>query len=155
MNPTIIIRHKKENRKKCTLTFLEPRPDFQFITYPFENVPDLSSCYILTMGAPVLTKEENNLGICLIDATWLYAEKILKQIALHNPRLIYRSLPANTRTAYPRKQTKCPNPEEGLASIEALYATFSLQEKERDFLLENYHWKESFLEKNPHLRSTL
>ncbi|MEI6242650.1 MAG: hypothetical protein WCP39_04505 [Chlamydiota bacterium] len=151
MHPTIIIRHRKENRKKCTLTCLESRADFTFITYPFLESPELTSYCILQMGAPVLTQEDPIAGICLIDATWNYAEKIGKILACKNPNLTYRSLPPSTRTAYPRKQTGCLNPEEGLSSIEALFVAFSILGKEKDFLLDKYYWKESFLEKNPKL----
>jgi pre-rRNA-processing protein TSR3 len=58
---------------------------------------------------------------------------------------IYRSLPSHYKTAYPRRQLDCPDPERGLASIEALYAAYSILGRSTDGLLDRYHWKEEFL----------
>jgi pre-rRNA-processing protein TSR3 len=63
----------------------------------------------------------------------------------HLPR---RSLPKGFQTAYPRRQLDCPDPSQGLASIEALYIAFFLLGRECDFLLDGYYWKELFLQRN-------
>ena len=59
-----------------------------------------------------------------------------------------RSLPGHFVTAYPRKQEDCPDPERGLASVEALYIAHQILGHDTEGLLEHYHWKEKFLEKN-------
>ena len=64
-----------------------------------------------------------------------------------------RCIPGGFRTAYPRRQNDCPNPEEGLASIEALYIAYILMGRDPTGLLDNYHWKDLFLEKNRKLLS--
>jgi pre-rRNA-processing protein TSR3 len=59
-----------------------------------------------------------------------------------------RSLPDMFVTAYPRRQCDCPDQLRGLASVEALYVAYFITGRNTDGLLDNYHWKELFLEKN-------
>ena len=148
--PTIILRHRKENLKKCSLRGLESRPDFKFFTYPKDILPPLDGYILLTLGAPPLSEKENKHGLFLIDATWRYAGLMLKNLPPMEGCL-QRSLPSSLRTAYPRRQDDCPDPESGLASIEALYAAYALLGRSADGLLDNYHWKEQFLHLNPSL----
>ena len=56
-----------------------------------------------------------------------------------------RSLPKCIKTAYPRKQSDCSNPERGLASIEAIYVAHLLLGRNVEGLLGNYYWKKEFL----------
>lgn len=142
--PTLILRHTRENLKKCSLRGLENRSDFIFLTYPSSPLPDLSAYCILTLGAPELSPEDAHRGLFLIDGTWRYAQVMSKTIPIKGTH-IYRSLPAHFRTAYPRKQTDCPDPERGLASIEALYLAYSILGRPIDGLLDRYHWKEDFI----------
>jgi pre-rRNA-processing protein TSR3 len=58
------------------------------------------------------------------------------------------SVPSCFETAYPRRQPDCPDPSKGLASIEALYLAYVILGKPPTGLLDNYYWKELFLEKN-------
>lgn len=150
--PTIILRHRRENLKKCSLRGLENRPDFQFFTYPQDTFYDLNNTILLKVGAPVLTEADSSYSIFLIDATWRLATVMEKQIPLSvKKNMIERSLPLNILTAYPRRQTDCPDPEKGLASIEALYVAHFILKRPLEGLLDNYHWKDAFFEKNPQL----
>jgi pre-rRNA-processing protein TSR3 len=142
--PTLILRHRKENLKKCSLRGLETRPDLRFFTYPQDSLPDLTGYILLTLNAPPLTQEDANKGLLLIDGTWRYASVMCKQLPLPH-RFETRSLISPYVTAYPRKQTDCPDPEQGLASIEALFIAHSILGRPTDGLLDLYHWKESFL----------
>lgn len=145
--PTIILRHRKENLKKCSLRGLESRSDFLFLTYPKNPVPSLKGYILLTMDAPPLTKDDHDKGIFLIDGTWKYAEVMFKSL----PKPLeceFRSIPDHFRTAYPRYQTECSDPEKGLASVEALYIAFLQTGKDPTGLLDHYYWKEEFLKKN-------
>lgn len=141
--PTIVIRHRLENLKKCSLHGLEKRSDFIFITYPYTSLPDLSNHVVLTLNAPMLTKEDSSHGLLILDATWRYAAKMLKSLE-NQPNLIFRSLPPLYRTAYPRRQDDCPDPNRGLASIEAIFLSYQLLERETSGLLDFYYWKEQF-----------
>jgi len=142
--PTIILRHRRENLKKCSLHGLEGRSDLQFLIYPKDFLPDLSAYCLLAIGAPLLTQEDCEQGIFLIDATWRLAERITRQC----PRMQMRSLPPIYRTAYPRRQTECLDPEKGLASVEALYLAHLIVKKPVAGLLDAYHWREEFLRIN-------
>lgn len=145
--PTVILRHRRENLKKCSLRGLEERADMRFYTYPTSTLPDLSSYVLLGMDAPVLSKDDGDKGIFLIDATWRYAKVMLGQIKEPYPFII-RSLPSSFQTAYPRRQEDCPDPSKGLASIEALYLAYVLTGKDPSGLLDRYHWAEDFLKLN-------
>lgn len=144
--PTIIWRHRRENLKKCSLRGLESRLDMRFVTYP-APLPDVTGYVVLALEAPILTSQEKEKGVLLIDATWRYAVTMLNEV--HKlPGLVYRSLPPVAKTAYPRKQTECPEPERGLASLEALFLTYKLLGRDPTGLLDKYYWRNVFLEIN-------
>lgn len=146
MLPTIIIRHRKENLNKCSLKGLESLQEFLFIKYPMkEPLCDLSQYIVLSMDAPPLSFKEKDKGIVLIDATWNYSQKMIQTLPAN---LVYRSIPGQYQTAYPRKQTGCSNPSTGLASIEALFLAYHILGRKNDHLLDHYYWKEPFLQKN-------
>ena len=145
--PTVILRHRKENLKKCSLRGLEQRSDMLFFTYPKQTLPGLSGYILLTMDAPPLTADDASFGLFLIDATWDYAEIMYQQ--LKQPHLFEkRSLPNHYRTAYPRAQRGCCDPIRGLASVEALHIAYHILNRNCTGLLDHYHWKEAFLLKN-------
>lgn len=145
---TIVLRHRKENLKKCSLRGLETRSDFVFYTYSQETLPSLTGYILLAVGAPPLTKEDASSGLLIIDATWRYAAKMEKGVD-QVIQLEKRSLPSGFKTAYPRRQEDCPNPSEGLASIEAIYLAYCLLGRDPSGLLDHYYWKDLFLESNP------
>lgn len=145
--PTVVIRHRLENLKKCSLRGLENRPDFVFLTYPYSSLPDLPQYIILTLDAPPLTKADAPYGLLILDATWRYAAKMYRPLEGQS-QFLYRSLPSHYRTAYPRRQEDCPDPERGLASIEAIYLSYRILERKTEGLLDLYYWKENFLRLN-------
>jgi pre-rRNA-processing protein TSR3 len=142
--PTVVIRHRLENLKKCSLRGLETRVDFIFLTYPYSFLPNLQNYLILTLNAPPLTIDDAQHGLLILDATWRYAAKMLKPLEAQ-PHFLYRSLPGDYRTAYPRRQLDCPDPERGLASIEAIYLSYQILQRDTNGLLDHYYWKEQFL----------
>ena len=145
----VILRHRKENLKKCSLRGLEKREDFLFYTYPKKFPDDLKGFFILTINAPVLTKEDRGKGLLLIDGTWNLAQKMLANMPKY-PGIEERSIPEGFITAYPRVQTGCSDPARGLASIEALYIAFKILGYPTDHLLDNYHFGNEFLQLNEH-----
>jgi len=142
---TVILRHRRENLKKCSLRGLESRSDLTFYTYPVDTLPDCSNYLLLKVGAPPLTSADRDRGLFLIDGTWRLAQIMEKQLPW---KMEARSLPAGYRTAYPRRQTDCPDPASGLSSLEALYVAHLLLELSTENLLDTYHWKNIFLEMN-------
>jgi pre-rRNA-processing protein TSR3 len=141
---TAIIRHRRENLKKCSLSGLEEKDGLRFYTYPVDPLPSFTGFLLLKVGAPPLTKADARRDLLLIDGTWRLAQVIEKQI----PSLEARSLPTHFRTAYPRKQTHCPDPEAGLSSVEALYLSHWILGRPHEDLLDFYYWKDRFLELN-------
>jgi pre-rRNA-processing protein TSR3 len=142
---TVILRHRRENLKKCSLRGLETRPDLSFYTYPVDVLPDYSHFLLLKVGAPPLSIADRDRGLFLIDGTWRLAQIMEKQLPW---KMEARSLPPGYRTAYPRRQTDCPDPESGLSSIEALYIAHLLIGRSTENLLDTYHWKNLFLQLN-------
>ena len=102
-----IIRHRRENLKKCSLRGLETRGDLSFYTYPSVDLPHFTGFLILKIGAPPLTEKDQMRNLLLIDATWRLAQTIENHLPAS---LEARSLPASFRTAYPPRQTDCPHP---------------------------------------------
>lgn len=148
--PTIILRHRRENLRKCSLRGLESHPLLHFYTYPKDPLPPLSSYILLSIDAPVLSKEDAEYGLFLIDGTWRHSETMFR--SLSKPHLFRaRSLPPGIRTAYPRRQEDCIDPSRGLATVEALFVACCILQRPTEGLLEHYHWKDSFLKENPML----
>ena len=140
---TLILRHRRENLKKCSLTGLEGRSDLKFYTYPVEPIPSCPKILLLKVGAPPLTIEDRDRDILLIDGTWRLAQIMEKQLPC---QLEGRSIPGNYRTAYPRRQTDCPDPGSGLSSLEALYIAHLILGRSTEGLLDRYYWKDLFLQ---------
>lgn len=143
--PTIILRHIRENLKKCSLRGLEAKEGFHFLTYPTTSLPPLNNYILLTVDAPLLTPQDSHMGLLFIDATWNLAGKI-ENFLDRTQSLPKRSLPAHFRTAYPRKQTGCSDPERGLATIEAIYIAYLLTGRSVEGILDDYYWKQHFLD---------
>jgi pre-rRNA-processing protein TSR3 len=146
--PTVIIRHRKENLKKCSLHGLEHLSYLCFITYPLcHDLPKLDSYVLLDVDGDPLSESDAKSGLLLIDSTWRLADKIKKTLpdALTLPR---RALPKKFRTAYPRRQDDCSDPQSGLASVEALYIAHRMLTRSYDELLDRYYWRDQFLQKN-------
>jgi len=117
----------------------------QFYSYPLKaSLPDLSNYVILSLNGPLLSREDAQMGLLLIDGTWRHAETMLKFLNQHM-NLPRRSLAPKLRTAYPRRQEDCDDPNRGLASVEALYAAYQITGRNSEGLLDNYHWKDQFL----------
>lgn len=144
---TFVLRHRRENLKKCSLRGLEKRQDFRFFRYPKCTLPDLSGYLLFTLDAPPLTRADAEHGLFIVDSTWRYVETMVRFVEKKS-NLIRRSLPPEWRTAYPRRQDDCPDPERGLASIEAIYAAYQILGRDTSGLLDNYHWRDQFLEIN-------
>ncbi len=141
--PTLILRHRKENLKKCSLRGLKEREGFHFYSYPLtESLPDLAHYVILSIEGPLLAETDAKYGLLLIDGTWRHAAKMQKILPSSLKR---RSLPCHFRTAYPRRQEDCSDPIRGLASIEALYIAYQVLQRDTSELLDHYYWKEPFL----------
>ncbi|MFQ5504515.1 MAG: glycosyltransferase family 9 protein [Planctomycetota bacterium] len=139
----LILRHYKENRKKCTLEPLLGREDLRFVEFRPGKKLAVDGYILLQPEAPELGPEDRGRPLLLLDSTWRYLEgmRACLEGAPHP-----RALPLAIRTAYPRGTVLSEEPRGGLASIEALYAALRILGHRDDSLLDEYHWREEFLE---------
>lgn len=150
--PTIILRHRRENLKKCSLRGLENREDALFFAYPGREIPKVENYILLTLDAPPLTIEDKEHGLFLIDGTWRLAQT-MENFVTSQITFIPRSIPSGFVTAYPRRQADCIDPTRGLASVEALFIAYLTLGRSTGGLLDHYYWKDVFFERNALLKS--
>lgn len=141
--PTVIVVHRRENRKKCSVEPLRSRSDFAFWTYPEEGPEPLDGYVRLGIGGPLLSEADRERGLLVLDATWRLAERMEKKYS-HIP---VRSLPT-WQTAYPRVSKVFDDPAAGLATIEAIYLAYRQLGRDTTGLLDQYLWGQDFLERN-------
>jgi pre-rRNA-processing protein TSR3 len=165
----IAIRHAKEKRAKCSLTGIETQPGTWFRRAKPGFSLDGTGCLLLTPGAPTISPqdaflteaEEQTLAsagrgefilhdgrgralrpVLLLDSVWRLLPGMRRKIS---GAPVERSLPGWVTTAYPRISKMTEDPEDGLATIEALYAALALMGFECPELLDGYLWKDAFL----------
>ena len=140
---TVILVHPRERRSKCSVEPLRSSPDFVFVKWP-DPIPISVAGYVrLGIGGPVLSDADRHCGLLLLDGTWRLAANMVS----HCEHLPVRSLPP-ILTAYPRRSRLFEDPAEGLSTIEALYAALRILGRNTTGLLDHYHWKTEFLQKN-------
>jgi pre-rRNA-processing protein TSR3 len=141
--PTIIVRSRRENPKKCSILPLRGRADLIFLTYPIAVPPGLHGYVRLAAEGPELSSDDASCGLLLLDASWRWAEAMNQSFGDLPPRSLH-----GYRTAYPRKSKRGTDPENGLASVEALFVAYHLLGRPTSGLLEHYRWAEEFLRLN-------
>ena len=148
MIDVLVWRDPREARVKCSLTPVAGLPGVRIVEVHGRGRLDAGERILLAPEGQELTAADRGMGLLLIDCAWRKVGSLLRRVdgdlhARRLPRLV---------TAYPRKSKTYPDPEEGLASVEALFAaTLILGEPRFDFLA-GYRWREEFLGTNfPHL----
>ncbi|HSG70894.1 MAG TPA: hypothetical protein VLA12_10790 [Planctomycetaceae bacterium] len=141
--PTIIVVHRRERRSKCSVEPLREHPDFRFLTYPMDQEPIPSGYVRLGLGGPMLSEEDSENGLLVLDATWRLVSKLEKRYS----DVPVRSIP-DYQTAYPRISKVHDDPDAGLATIEAIYAAYRHLGRDTTGLLDDYQWGEEFLRLN-------
>lgn len=141
--PTIIVRHPKENPRKCSILPLKGRPDLQFYTFPVSTLGNLQDYVRLAAEGPPLSESDRDKGILLLDGSWRWAEQMERAFSHVPPRSL-----TGFQTAYPRVSKQGTDPDNGLASVEALYVAHRLLGRPTEGLLDHYHWREEFLTAN-------
>ncbi len=140
---TIIVRHPKENPKKCSVLPLKGRPDLFFVNYPVKAPLDLAGYVRLAAEGPVLSLADSQSGILLLDGSWRRASDMTLAFEQVPPRSLH-----GYQTAYPRCSKLGTDPDNGLASVEALYLAHHILGRPTAGLLDHYHWAEEFLRRN-------
>ncbi|GBD37167.1 hypothetical protein HRbin36_02297 [bacterium HR36] len=141
--PTMIVRHPKERVEKCSIWPLRGRADLIFVTWPVRSALDLSQYIRLDPEGPALTVADADRGVLILDGSWRWARRMTRDF-LHVPP---RSL-QGYRTAYPRISKLFVDPEQGLASVEALYIAYKILGRPTEGLLDHYRWRVEFLRLN-------
>ena len=141
--PTIIVVHPKEKRSKCSVEPLRGRPDLIFWTFPHRGAESLADYVRLGLNGPPLTAADSSRGLLLLDGTWRLAERMEQD---------YQNVPVRSlwpwQTAYPRTSKLFEDPAAGLATVEALFAALTQMSHGTHGLLDNYRWRDEFLQKN-------
>lgn len=138
--PTVIVRHSHENPRKCSVLPLRGRSDVIFLTYPVKERPLLDGYVRLAAEGPPLSPEDADKGILLLDGSWRWAEAMTRAFLDVPPRSL-----SGWRTAYPRVSKQGTDPDNGLASIEALFVAYHLLGRATQGLLDHYYWADEFL----------
>jgi len=141
--PTIIVVHRRERRSKCSVEPLREKSRFQFLTYPQDEDPIPENYVRLGIGGPMLSEEDANSGLLVLDATWRLVQKMEKRYS----EIPVRSIPVY-QTAYPRVSKVHEDPSAGLATIEAVYAAYHHLGLSTAGLLDEYQWSDQFLKLN-------
>lgn len=137
----VIIRHPKERKSKCSLTPLEGREDIRFYKAREAWEFNAAGYTILGLDAPVLSPDDAGRPLLLLDSTW----RLLPQLeSCLTGESVRRSLPY-VQTAYPRVSKIAEDPMGGLASVEAFYLARLLLGEREDDLLQDYYWRDIFM----------
>lgn len=145
MPQIVVIRHPRENLKKCSLRGLESRENFAFFKAKDGFLFDATGYILLQNNAPEISEKDKGLPILLLDSTWALLPKVRNKI---HGKPILRGLPSSIKTAYPRVSKSGNDPQNGLATVEALFAALSLSGQRDESVLQNYIFKDTFLQLN-------
>jgi pre-rRNA-processing protein TSR3 len=140
---TVIVRHPKENARKCTILPLANRSDLVILKHPVTEPLNLDGYVRLAAEGPELTRADAWCGILLLDGSWRRAGAMESCFREVPPRSLY-----GYRTAYPRVSKLGTDPDNGLASVEALFLAYHILGRSTEGLLDHYHWAEEFLRLN-------
>lgn len=143
--PVVIVIHPRERLTKCSAAPLGKRPDCLLRTFRVDPLPDLADYIRLDRDGPELSMGDARLGLLVLDGTWRLAETM---------RCDFASVPARRivgwRTAYPRRSKMHADPVDGLATVEAIVAAYTILGRNTSRLLEDYRWSTAFVERNRH-----
>lgn len=141
--PTLIVRHPKENPRKCSVLPLRGRSDLVFLTYPVKSPPPLESYIRLAADGPALSPADADRGLLLMDGSWDWAAKMTRAFEAVPPRSLH-----GFQTAYPRVSKRGTDPCNGLATVEALFVAYHILGRPTEGLLDHYRWAADFLRLN-------
>lgn len=139
-----VIRHPRENLKKCSLRHLHGRADFEFFKATENFLFDATGFILLEIGAPPIMPSDGGKPILLLDSTWRLLPSIRAKV---RGDFVPRSIPQSVRTAYPRVSKVFSDPD-GLATIEALYAALKFSGSPDPTVLKGYPFAKKFIEIN-------
>ena len=140
---TVIVRHPKENPRKCSILPLRDRSDILLLKHPVTERPPLAGYVRLAAEGPELSAADAECGLLLLDGSWRWAEAMTRAFLDVPPRSL-----RGYQTAYPRSSKLGTDPDNGLASVEALFLAYHILGRPTEGLLDHYRWAEDFLKRN-------
>ena len=141
--PTVIVRHSHENPRKCSVLPLKGRADLVFLPYPVRERPPLDGYVRLAAEGEELTAADAGRGLLLLDGSWRWAGAMTRDFRDVPPRSL-----RGYATAYPRASKLGTDPDNGLASVEALFVAYHILGRPTAGLLDHYRWAAEFLARN-------
>jgi ribosome biogenesis protein Tsr3 len=145
----LLVRDPREPSSKCSLTPLRGLPGLSFATWRTGCTIPAEGRILLDPEGEPLTAADAGRNLLLLDCSWRRLPTLRRGVS---GGVLPRRLPA-LRTAYPRRSKTFPDPELGLASVEALFAALAILGAPRTELMRGYPWGEAFLAANPELAS--
>jgi pre-rRNA-processing protein TSR3 len=143
----LIVRDPREPAKKCSLTPLRGMAGVSFVSVKVGKPIDAGRRIWLHPDGDELQPSDRGSDLLLVDCAWRKLRSLSSGI---HGQLTRRRLPKLV-SAYPRRSKLFVDPEDGLASVEALFAAVAMLEGPRPELLANYRWADAFLAANPSL----
>ena len=147
--PTIIVRDRHENSRKCSILPLKCRSDLRLLVYPLQETLSLDRYIRLAAEGEPLCPQDGQCGILLLDGSWRWVRVMERH---------FQDVPARSlhgfRSAYPRRSKLGTDPLNGMASVEALFLAHHLLGRPTEGLLDHYFWREEFLRLNGFANST-
>ena len=143
----LVVRDPRESKAKCSLTPLRGLPELRFVDHATERRVDAGPRTLLHPEGEELKTADAGRDLLLVDCSWRRVDSLLANV---RGELVPRRLPALV-TAYPRRSKTFQDPDQGLASVEALFAASVILGEPRPEWLAAYRWREEFLARNPGL----
>ena len=154
----LIVQDYRENPRKCTALPLRGRPGFEFVRLsrprPREEPHEVPGGLWLDVDAPPFEPADRSFldgdgRVIVLDASWARVRTLERRLRVKaGSPVCRRSLPEPLRSAYPRKSKLYPDPDRGLATIEAIFAVTLLLGSPLREVLDTYRWTNEFLELN-------
>ncbi len=143
----LILRDPRESTAKCSLTPVRGFPGVRFLSWKHDRRFAVGERVLLHAEGELITELDAGRPLLLIDCAW---RRVPALLATCDGELTLRRLP-RLATAYPRRSLTFRDPDEGLASIEALYAALAMLGRPIPELLAGYRFADEFLRRNPDL----
>ena len=141
---TVIVRSPKERKKRCSVAPLKGRPGILVLTVPVRaKLPPLDGYIRLSAEGLPLTAADAGAGILLLDSSWRRVDALMRPFLDVPPRSLTGYV-----TAFPRASRDDTDPDNGLASVEALYLAYHILGRPTEGLLDHYRWAAEFLAVN-------
>ncbi|MBI3271593.1 MAG: hypothetical protein HYZ53_21560 [Planctomycetes bacterium] len=143
----------RERPRKCTVAPLAVRPDVRLRRYHPDDPILVQAGHLLhPLGAPLDEFAATPAGrtlttLALLDTTWRRVPGVLTRLRVATPPLLL-SIPKGFVSVYPRRNPDGLDPEDGLASVEAIFVAAACLGVDDETWLDRYHWKEEFLRTN-------